>query len=91
MVLAGELKGTGIAVNSFWPAVSVKSQVTDNYNISDDVLRKPSVYLSRVVKLLLAILTHVGVCFKLDHQRVSICKKQFTSFHEHIYAQMHVC
>jgi len=43
MTLAQELKGTNIAVNAFWPASPVKSQVTDNKNVNDQLLRKPTI------------------------------------------------
>jgi len=41
--LGQELKGKGIAVNTFWPATAVKSQVTTNHKVPDTHLREATI------------------------------------------------
>lgn len=49
--LATELKGTGVSISSLWPATGIKSFVTEKMNISDKLMREPSIFADALLTI----------------------------------------
>lgn len=47
--LANELKGTGVSISALWPAVTVKSFVTEKMQVPDEMMRSPELFADAVL------------------------------------------